>query len=433
MAENEGPLADERVSMATTGRSRRSARTVRLRSTAPLERSAGPIDSPEPVLGWIPAAIGGGLVAALATWVLVAGLTVVGWLPGEEGDLGAAIGLGTAFWHLGHGGVIAVGATRWSLVPLGITVVALVTVRGAASFAGRQALLADLAADVVPDRTTRARTAARVGGLLAGSYVVPVLVSAAAIGDADLLRLAGGTIVIAASAAAFGVVQGIQLDVLGLLPAWARPIPRAVLAAQLAVVAGAAAALTTSLVLNLERVDGLARQLGGGASATVALTALQVAFLPTLLVWAAAWTLGPGFSVGLATIVSPANTQLGLLPAVPIAGALPPEGPGQPTDLLWLLVGVAAGAVAAATVVRARPRARFDETALVGGLSGALAGLVFTGIAVLARGDLGANRLTELGPRLLELLVTAPALLGLSGLAVGLVWGLVRRPVRSVT
>jgi len=416
--------------MATTGRSRRPARTVRLRSTAPLEENLTSDDGAEPILGWIPAAVGGGLLAALATWILVAGLTVIGWLPGDAGDLPGAIRFGTSLWHLGHGGAITLAGTYWSLVPLGVTVIALVTVRGVASFAGRQALLAERMTGTEPDRPARARIAARVGAVLAGCYVLPVVVSAAAIGDGALGRLAAGTIVLAVVAATAGVVHGTELDVLALLPGWARPIPRAVVAAQLVLVVGAAAALTSSLLLNRGRIDDLAGELGGGASAAVALTALQVAFLPTLLLWTAAWTLGPGFSVGAGTIVSPANTQLGLLPALPITGALPPEGPGQVTDLLWLVVGVAAGTAAAVTVMRGRPRARFDETALVGGLAGALAGLVFTALAVLGRGDLGLNHLAGLGPRLLQLLVTAPALLGLSGMAVGLVWGLWRRPVR---
>lgn len=414
--------------MATSARSRRAARTVRLRSTAPLEHPAGPEAGPEPLLGWIPAAVGGGLAAALATWVVVVGLTVVGWLPGEEAGLGDAIRLGTGFWHLGHGGAITFGETRWTLVPLGITLLAVVTVRAVASFAGRQALLADLAAGIDSDWSARARTAARVGGLLALSYAVPVVLSAAALGAGELGRLVGGTLVISVVAATAGVVHGSQLDVLGLLPGWARPIPRAVLASQLTLLLGATAALTASLLLNLQRMDELAQQLGGGVPAVIALTALQLVYLPTLLVWTASWTLGPGFSVGTGTVVSPAATQLGLLPGIPIAGALPPEGPGQWTDLLWLAVGVAAGAAAAVMVMRARPRARFDETALVGGLAGALAGLVFSAIAALAVGDLGVNHLTGMGPRLLELLVTGPALLGLSGLAVGLVWGLVRRP-----
>src|SRR5699024_12231469 len=100
-------------------------------------------------------------------------------------------------------------------------------------------------------------------------------------------------------------------------------------------------------------------------------------------------------------------------------------------DFAWLAVGVLAGAMAAVMVMRARPRARFDETALVGGLAGTLAGLVFPLVALVATGDLGSNRLTGLGPNVIELVVVAPALLGLSGMAVGLGWGLVRRPART--
>ena len=409
---------------------RAGRRQVRLRTTAPLEHSAGPTNPPEPVLGWIPAAVGGALLAAMAGWIIVAGLSVVGWLPGEAGELGDALGLGTVFWLLGHGASVTVTGSPWTLAPLGITVLAWAIVRAIAGFAGRQALLAALSIDNEVPWADRARLAARVGGVLAGSYLLVLLVVGAVFGGVEL-RLVGGTALLAASATALGVCQGTQLDVLGLLPTWARPVPRAILASLLVIGAGAAVALTASMVRNLYRTTSLAAELGGGTSGAIALTALQVAFLPTLLVWTASWVLGPGFSVGVGTLVSPADTQLGLLPAVPVSGALPPEGPGITADFAWLLVGVLAGAVAAAMVMRARPRARFDETALVGGLAGTLTGLVFPMIALLATGDLGANRLTGLGPIVVELFVVAPALLGLSGMAVGLGWGLVRRPPRQ--
>lgn len=405
-------------------------RAVHLRTTAPLEHPAGPEGPPEPVLGWIPSAVGGALVAAMASWVIVAGLAVVGWLPGEAGELGGALGLGTLVWLLGHGDVVTVSGSPWTLVPLGVTALAWVVVRAVAAFAGRQALLAALTpedAAVGPTWGERARTAARVGGVLAASYLLVVLVVAGAVGTVDL-RLVGGTALLAATATAVGVCQGVHLDVIGLLPPWARPVPRAVLAALFVVGVGASAALAVSMLQNLDRTTALSASLGGGLTGTIALTALQLVFLPTVLVWSAAWVLGPGFSVGVGTVVSPADTQLGLLPAVPMSGALPPEGPGLTAYFAWLAVGVLAGAVAAAMVMRARPRARFDETALVGGLAGVVAGLVVPVLAVLATGDLGRNRLTGLGPNVLELLVVAPALFGLSGMAVGLVWGLVRRP-----
>ncbi|HIT76330.1 MAG TPA: hypothetical protein IAA98_12160 [Candidatus Avipropionibacterium avicola] len=406
----------------TTAHRRRSGR-VRIHAQSPSDRrTPGP---PEGLVGWVLAAAGAGAVAAAAGWIIIAGLSVIGWLPGDGAPLSAVFTLGSHLWLLGHGAHISLAGLPVSLVPLGISVLGWVIVRGAAGVAARQAVLAD-------PRTRdswRARTAAagRVAGLLVATYLLIVVVVAAVTGALGL-RLLLGTLLLSGSAAVVGVVSGAGLDLLSLLPIWARPIPRAVLASQLVVLAGAATALTLSLALNRERVGDLESQIADGPTAVAGLTALQLAFLPTLVVWAASWVLGAGFSMGDGTIVSPADTQLGLLPAVPITGALPPEGPGLSGYFAWLAVGVVAGAVAAALVVRARPRARFDETALVGGLAGLLSGLVIPLISLVARGDFGSNRLVGLGPRVADLLVVAPALLGLSGMAVGLVWGLVRRP-----
>jgi hypothetical protein len=80
--------------------------------------------------------------------------------------------------------------------------------------------------------------------------------------------------------------------------------------------------------------------------------------------------------------------------------------------------------------MRARPAARCDETSLVGGLSGLLAGLCLVALAWASGGDLGAQRLAGLGPRLLPLLVLSATTMGLAGMLVGLVLGLVRRRSR---
>jgi hypothetical protein len=88
---------------------------------------------------------------------------------------------------------------------------------------------------------------------------------------------------------------------------------------------------------------------------------------------------------------------------------------------------VLAGAVAAWLVVRSRPRARFDETSLVGGLAGLTGGLLFVGLAWATSGNLGTVRLVGLGPLLLPLLVMAVTTLGLSGMVTGLGLGLWRR------
>ena len=112
-------------------------------------------------------------------------------------------------------------------------------------------------------------------------------------------------------------------------------------------------------------------------------------------------------------MVAPAATELGILPGLPMLGALPAAVPAC-GELWWLAAGALAGAVAAWIVVRSRPAARFDETSLVGGLAGVLAGARLRGLAWAASGDLGTVRLAGLGPRLLPLLVMAVTTMGLS-------------------
>ena len=164
-----------------------------------------------------------------------------------------------------------------------------------------------------------------------------------------------------------------------------------------------------------------------GTAGGIALLLAQLAVVPNALVWAASYALGSGFVVGAGSMVAPAGTELGMLPGLPLLGALPAAGPGDPALLWWMASGVLAGAVAAGIVVRSRPGLRFDACSLLGGLAGVLAALVFVGLGWAAGGDLGAARLTGLGPRLGPLLVMAVTTMGLSGLLTGLVLGLVRK------
>jgi len=74
------------------------------------------------------------------------------------------------------------------------------------------------------------------------------------------------------------------------------------------------------------------------------LTIAQLAYVPTLAVWGMAFAAGPGFSVGAGTAVSPAGTQVGVVPGLPALGAIPES---TTTWLLLLaLVPVALGALA---------------------------------------------------------------------------------------
>ncbi len=84
-----------------------------------------------------------------------------------------------------------------------------------------------------------------------------------------------------------------------------------------------AVALTALLVLGYAEIIRLYEALHTEVVGGVAITALQLALLPDLVVWTASWFVGPGFAIGVGSQVSPLGTALGPLPALPIFGALP--------------------------------------------------------------------------------------------------------------
>lgn len=384
-------------------------------------------DGPVPQSGWLWAALAGGLASAAAGWILLTGIAVIGWLAADPGSLVGAIRVGTSLWLLANGAHVGLGSAVVSLIPWGATLLfafmlsrfaAFAATRGTPPAAGRRCL--------------------SVSGLLAAAYAAPVLGVALALngpapdGSSGLLRAGLVATSVAGLAGLWGSTRALGCSLTGTWPSWARAIPRAVLGAQLTMLVAGAGALTAALVLHFSRVVELTVSLDAGVAGGIVLLVAQLAYLPNAVVWAASYTLGAGFSLGEGSVVAPASTQLGLLPSVPLFGALPSSGPGQLSELWWLAAGVLAGAVAAWLVVRARPTARFDEMSLVGGLSGLLAGLVFVALAWATRGDLGGSRLAGLGPRLLPLLMLSAATMGLAGTLAGLALGLLRRlPGRS--
>lgn len=411
--------------MPNPTRSRRKSFLLRIHSTDAVgsERDSDVLHR----LPWLVVAAGWGIVAAVVGWALVEALVLLAWLTAPAGELGGALGSATQLWLLAHGGGLMIAGVRWTLVPLGITAALGVLVGWLAAQAARRGIQSELTAGVRTDEVDRARVAGLCTLATGGSYAVAVTLVGLFAGSVNQgLRTAVGVLLFAAVAAGAGAIRGARFRLTGVLPQWARPLPAAVVAATGTVLCGGAVALTVGLIQHHQRVVSIAAGLGSDAMSTLQLTLAQLLFLPNLVLWAGAWTTGAGFTFGQGSVISPPSTDLGLLPSIPVLGALPAEGAGH-WSLLWLLVGVLAGFVAVAVVLRRSPRADFEEVALVSGLAGVLAALLFTLLAVAARGNLGVERLTGLGPRLAELGVLAGALLGISGLLGGMVAGLVRR------
>ncbi|HMS37692.1 MAG TPA: DUF6350 family protein [Arachnia sp.] len=397
--------------------------------TVAVDVDAAPVEEGRRILWpWWLMGVLGPLAVLVAGWLILAALATVGWFTSPAAEFRSGLLLAARLLLLAHGGAATIGGQTVTMAPLGVTVLLIFLALPMASLAARQA-----AADRHdPDDTGRVwvdpeALTLRVAAVFGGTYALAVVVLAAVLG----LLTAGlvlGAVTVAAVAALWGVSRGVGYDPTDAWPEWLRAVPRALGAALLVVVAGSAAALAVALWQGRGRVTEMVAALDGGWPAVVLLVALHLIYLPNLILACASWALGAGITLGDGSLVTLSSTDLGLLPALPVLGALPEPGPAPWHAALWLLVGVVAGAVAGVVVALARPRARFDETAVAGGLAGTVAGLLVAVACALGAGGLGTDRLAALGARSPEIFLFAPGILGLAGVAAGLVVGLVRRP-----
>lgn len=378
-----------------------------------------------PSLPWWVVVVAGAWVAVLVGWAAV-GLVVAGawltatWLPAAT--VWETVGRG---WLAVHGVDVVVGGVALGLAPSGVTLlvgVALAAVaHRAASAAGPGAARAGWrpVGRTVGSVALAYGLAAGLVGLLVGS---PVQAAHAAVAAAALGGVGG------LAGAAYG-----RPELLGPLPAWARILPQAVGIGLAALGVASAAAVAVGLALRWPRVVGLQESLAPDGPGVWLLAALGLAWAPTILLWGGSWLLGAGFTVGVGTLVAPGVSRLGLLPALPVLGAVPTAA--SPWDWAALAAGLAAGAAAGGWWWRAAARSGYVPTLTAAAWQGGLAGLgtaaAWLAASWLARGGLGSGRLADLGPRFPELLAFAPALLvaGAAAAAVGTA-AYARRPRR---
>lgn len=197
-----------------------------------------------------------------------------------------------------------------------------------------------------------------------------------------------------------------------------RPV-RAVLTVT-AVLCGGGLVLTCgAMVWHIGAVQGAFPALAGTWSDRLAVLLLVLALLPNAAVWAAAYGLGPGFTLGAGTVVGPlAEGGDARLPPFPLLAALPPDGSG---GLLACLVAGCVPLVAALTAGWYVGRAAVPEPGSREGASGrqstaCVLGLVACGcaaslalLAVCSGGAVGTHALASFGPdwRLTGLAVVA--------------------------
>ncbi|MFE5671204.1 DUF6350 family protein [Agromyces sp. NPDC056523] len=184
------------------------------------------------------------------------------------------------------------------------------------------------------------------------------------------------------------------------------------------VIAVAAVLVTVRIAVEHPTIIGLSQALAAGVDGGIAIVLAELALLPNLVIWAAAWILGPGFALGAGTTVSPSVTLIGPVPGLPLLGGLPAEG--APLGVLWLALPVLLGFGGAVLVARSAPDRDGEPwwvTLAVGLAAGGIAGAVLGVLAACSAGAVGPGRLAEVGPDALLVAASAASSVGVGAIA----------------
>jgi hypothetical protein len=155
------------------------------------------------------------------------------------------------------------------------------------------------------------------------------------------------------------------------------------------------------LALSWSAVADVQDQYGANVGALLIIGLGQLALLGNTATWALSFLAGPGFQVALGSTIAPAAAQPGLLPLVPVLGALPQATDYPAAMYAVVLVPVAAGAwlghrVDAELEFFGNVRARLTATVV----AALLAVAVVIGLTALGNGAVGVDRLAAVGPHL---------------------------------
>lgn len=375
---------------------------------------------------------------ALATLLLTVVPAFVAFaVGGLAGDPAVPWRIAVDAWMLGHGVDVGIALGDSAVAAVGADAAAEPFVLGIGAWGiGLVTILL-----AVRSGMRLARTPEPAWGLLGG------VVATAAVGFALALtaqhEAAAPNLVHAAIGPAVCMLVGLAIgalwrsgDVVGDAAGWFAidratvPLVRAALRAGIAVAAAfvglGAVLLAVALVARQADVILLFEALQPDHLGVVLLWLVQLALLPTAVIWSTSWMLGAGFAVGDGSSVSPLGTDLGPVPTLPLLGAVVPGV--QPWSLIVVVVPLVA-AVGIGALVRQRSSfAHWWQSVVVALAGGVVAGLVLAGLAAAASGGMGPGRLSVAGPTW-WLVGAVGAGIAAVGLAAGLLSG--RAPERD--
>lgn len=382
----------------------------------------------------------GGLLAAGALLVVCLGVAVTGWFLTDAASHGAprdALRIGSLGWLMGHGSGVRIQGTAVTAVPLLLTLLAAWSCwrvgHGVGSAVSGHGPDADQISDGERDWTVPVATACFALGYVAVTLVAVSLTGtpatapsgSSAVGWSLFLAVAVGGSAIAVGSGRAAIWTAVLPGNLRATAASCRAVLRSVLLVSLVV-------FVVSLAIDGATAVNVLSELRLSTGELVVFVVLSLLVVPNATLFSASYLLGPGFTVGAQTLVSPTVVVTGALPAFPLLAALPDAGP-VPGWTVWLIgVPPLSAALGAALAQRRRPTVRWEEGALRGCAGGVAAGLLLGWLAGLAGGAVGPGRMRFVETLASDVLVHAITALGIGGLVGGLAmtwWQ--RRTLRS--
>lgn len=375
----------------------------------------------------VPVAVLGGMAAASATLVVCLAAGVVGWFlsnAGAHGTPTGALRIGALGWLMAHGSGVTVQGAHVTAVPLGLSAICAWTIWRLGLRVGDSVSGHGPDIDAIADGE-RDLTVPVAAGLFALGYAVVAVVVARLAGSAStqpstagiltwslgLCVLVGGTAIAAGS---------------GRAAVWAALLPPAVRATAATVrtmmltwLAVSSVVLLIALLRDFGTAVNVMSQLHLDAGGATLYTLVALLVLPNAALFSSAYLLGPGFAVGVGTVVSPTAVSLGPLPMFPLFAALPDHGP-TPIWTPWLVaVAPLVAVVAVVRLQRRMPTRRWDHGLLRGAGAGILTGALIGVLAGLSGGAIGPGRMADVGPVAEQVLAHAVAWFGVAGLVAG--------------
>jgi Family of unknown function (DUF6350) len=386
-----------------------------------------------------PMLIAGGLAALAAAaggLAVLATLTLIGWITaphvGLGGGLAGALRSAGLLWLVAHHVEVTVhGVGRVGLLPLGLVLLPAALIERAGRWMTHEGHVTNLT-QIGPAALSVALPYALFTGAVAVASRTPVAAP-------SLWQAVTVGFLIALLASGFGAARAIApwRGLAGRVPARPRSIFLGTLAA-LAVLAAFGAILgAASLIEHFGAYQEAVNELNPGIFGSVLLLLASLCYLPNAVIWAIAYMLGPGFAFGIGTVVSPAGSALGAIPAFPMLATLPVGSKAAFPAWLGFFVLVMpylAGALAGLMTVRIAPTPTLEAAPLWGLVSGGCVALVIGIAAKFSGGGLGAGRLATVGPSggevgvvaLLEVGVTAALVAGAAN------WLIISHHVRRI-